>query len=364
VWALVAAIFAARVLEATTGFSLLYYTCLNSVFLLAGIVAALEAPSLIFRQIRFFLLLCLPLMCLQVAGAGEWTQALNTEYWITEEDVGAAKTVYPMLFKGYEDVTFNYGVGQGRPAGLMHANNVLSLIIIFGFALQFGRVRRARVTWTDALLVACMVLAMAKIVLLCVLLMLLWMWMMRDAVSRARATGIFWLTLIGYGIYALLFPGLFELQLSGAKILYSFSVRVIDVLETFSALDDSQRSALLNMMGDAHAYNYASDEDVGTLSGYAMLLRVWPLLVGAGVVLTPLFFAGLARARRQSGTIAATAFAAAVAVVLFPAAVPFFRAQLYWFIFGFAAVPFVTLVAPQFVERLVARGRAGDWGAR
>ena len=67
---------------------------------------------------------------------------------------------------------------------------------------------------------------------------------------------------------------------------------------------------------------------------------------------------------RVDPVIAATAFGAAVSVVLYPAAVPFFRAQIYWFVFGFAAIPFVFLFAPRFVHRLVERGREHDWGSK
>jgi hypothetical protein len=362
-WALAGAIVGARALEAVTGLSAPYFVAVNAAFLCAGIIAALEAPGLVFRQVRFFLLLCLPLMFLQVVGAGEWTQALNTEYWVNEQDFGNRKVIHPMLFQPLEFVQYNYGVGQGRPAGLLHANNVLSLIIIFGFVLQFGRVQRPRVTWTDAVLVGVTVLAMAKIVLLTVLLLMLWMWLLRDSVCRARATGVAFLFVIGYGIYALLFPGLFEMQLSGYKIMYSISVRVFDVLESFTGLSDSQRSTLLDMMGEARTYHYASDEDVGKLSGYALILEYWPVLVGGVLAMTPVFFLGLARLRARASTAAATAFAAALTVVLYPAAVPFFRAQMYWFVFGFAAVAFVILLAPRFANELIERGRREGLGA-
>jgi len=365
VWACViaVAIVAGRAVEAATGFSALYYIALNGAFLLIGIVVALEAPTLIYRQIRFFLALCLPLMFLQIVGAGEWTQALNTEYWGSELEIGQPKAVYPMLFQSIEYVQWHYGVGQGRPAGLLHANNVLSLIVIFGFVLQLGRVQRRQVTWTDAILVGAMVMAMAKIVLAVVILLFLWMWFLRDRVCRKRATGILILTFICYAIYALVFPGLFEMQLSAYKIMYSITVRVFDLLEAFTGLEDSQRAALINMMGDAQAYDYGSDDDVGKLSGYAMILNYWPLLFAVGLIMTPLFFKGLSSLRARYPVIAATAFGAAVTVVLYPAAVPFFRAQLYWYIFGFAAIPFLMLVAPRFAERLVERGRQTEWGS-
>jgi hypothetical protein len=364
-WACVfaAAIVAGRVLEAATGISTVYYVALNAAFLLVGIILALEAPTLVYRQVRFFLALCVPVMFLQVMGAGEWTQALNTEYLITEADAWNPKTVYPLLFQPIEYVEWHYSVGQGRPPGLLHANNVLSLIIIFGFVLQFGRAQRKNATWTDAILIACLVMAMAKIALFVVFLLMLWMWMLRDSVSSARATRVFWLIVIMYGLYALLFPGLFGWQLSGYKIMYSISVRVFDLLEVFQGLDDSQRSAIVNMMGDAQTYDYASDEDVGKLSGYALILNYWPVVAAIGLLMTPIFFTGLSRLRALYPVIAATAFGAAVTVVLYPAAVPFFRAQLYWFIFGFAAIPFLFLVAPRFVHRLIAQGREEGFGS-
>jgi hypothetical protein len=365
IWALGAAavIVAGRVFEAASGISAVYFVALNGTFLIVGIIVALEAPTLVYRQLRFVLALCVPIMFLQVMGAGEWTQALNTEYLMTEADSWVPKDVHPMLFKALDYVEWHYSVGQGRPAGLTHANNVLSLLIIFGFVLQFGRVKRPRVTWTDAVLVTTMVMAMAKIVLAVVILLMLWMWFLRDAESRKRATGILFLSIICYGIYALLFPGLFEMQLSAYKIMYSITVRIFDLIEAFTGLEDSQRAAIVNMMGDAQSYDYYSEDDVGKLSGYALILNYWPVLVAAGLIMTPLFFKGLSGLRANFPSIAATAFGAALTVVLYPAAVPFFRAQLYWYIFGFAAIPFLFLVAPRFVNLHVERGRQNGWGA-
>jgi hypothetical protein len=203
---------------------------------------------------------------------------------------------------------------------------------------------------------------MAKIVLLCVLIMLVWAFW-RGSVSRQRVLRILIITALSYGLYALLFPGMFAMQLSAYKVGYSVSVRIFDLLEVFSGLSVSQRSAVLDLLGNAQSYTYGSDEDVGKLSGYAMILNYWPLLLVAALIMIPLFFIGYGRLRARYPTIAATAYTTSITVFLYPAAVPFFKAQLYWFVFGFAVAPLLYLVAPQLLDRLVEHGRREGWGA-
>lgn len=344
-----------RLMEALTGsplMTLIYLTSLNSVFFLSGIIAATREPDLVYRQVRAFLAVCLPLMVLQVAGAGAWTQALNTEYYYSVEDIGRPKEVFPTLFRPAENL--KYGVGQGRPAGLLHANNVLSLVIIFGFALQLGKWKGRQVSATDLILVATMVLAMAKIVIAAFLAMVLWLLVSGNADHRARIRRLLLMTVVCYGVYAFLFPGLFATQLSTYKIMYSITVRLADMLAVFTALDGSQQAAILEALGGAAAiYRYGSEADVGGLSGYASILRMWPLLLGGAGVALPMFWLGVRRLRGISSRRALTAWLALIMVVLFPAAVPFFRAQLYWFAFGFAAVPFVMCLMPRTAARLL-----------
>ncbi|MEO7775014.1 MAG: hypothetical protein ABIT36_01295 [Steroidobacteraceae bacterium] len=343
-----------RVMEALTGsptMTLLYLISLNSVFFMSGIIAATREPDLVFRQVRTFLVACVPMMFLQVAGAGSWTQALNTEYWVDELQVGKEKEVYPTLFRTEENI--KYGVGQGRPAGFLHANNVLSLVIIFGFVLQMGRWKDKHVSATDLVIVATMVLAMAKIVIAAFLIMVLYMLVNGDSTQRSRVWRLLLVTAICYGVYAFLFPGLFAMQLSVYKIMYSITVRLTDMLAAFTALDASQQAAILDLLGDASFYNYASESDVGGLSGYASILMMWPLLLGAMLIGIPVFWLGARKLRKISSRRELTAWLALIAVVMFPAAVPFFRAQLYWFVFGFAAVPLIALLMPRTSARLL-----------
>lgn len=338
---------AARALRAMVGgrvSDLVYYFAINAVFFMAATVIAYGYAKLVRRQINRFFFLSVPLMVLQVAGAGVWTQALNTEYFV-EETAHKVKAVYPTLFVPFDDV--QYSVGQGRPAGFMHSNNVLSLVILLGVVLNAARTRGS-LTAGDLFVSAAMILAMAKIVFLGFFVIILWILLLERGVVRRYAVRLVALVVVWGVVYRFFFPGLFELQLSAYKVFYSVFVRLYDLIRVLPIREEFkavlERWLAWGEKLELAPYAYASEHDMGTLSGYAVAIGNWPYFTVAFVLALPILWKSIRLLRTQPRERRLAAIFGTIVAVLYPAAVPFFRAQLYWYLAGFAFLPVVMVL--------------------
>jgi hypothetical protein len=324
---------------------LFYAIPLASLFVLAGGITAAAMPRRIWSQLRFYFLLSVPLMLLQVAGAGSWALALNTE---TEAvgDLGAsaARTVYPTLLVPYDQVRF--AIGQARPAGVMHANNMLSFVIMLALAVQFGRIQSRRVTWTDALFCAALVLCMAKIVMLGFICLVVWFSVTGSCVQRARIRRVVLLTACLYAAYGLLFPGLFQHHFRLEHMSYSVLIRVNDFIATF----DPSGPAIQGVLARLQDTPTLSDPDDpgrgGMLSGYAMIVRLLPALAVVAMLASVPFCNSLRAVRLQSRAVGSTAIGVLLMVILFPVAVPAFGSPLYAFALGMGLMPMIWYYSP------------------
>jgi hypothetical protein len=321
------------------GWSYLAYAVpLHGLFLFAGSVVAMQARLRLLRQLRLYFLLTVPFMFLQVAGAGEWTLALNTETTaVGDSDISEARVVRRMLFvPPTEDPMLT--IGQSRPAGFMHANNILSFVIMFALALQFGRIRSPRPTSTDILFCTAMVLAMAKIVMLSFLIMVGWVFLTGSRRARRRVRGVVIATAALYAIYAFLFPLLFFHHFNVYHVTYSVYIRVNDFLGTLDP-DSPIAQYLAPKLEDTP--QLTADEGAAPLSGYAIVSNMLP----AVLIAAPIMFVVLRRSfvwmRRFSADGSRSALLVLMVALLFPAAVPYWRSPLYWFIFGAGLTPVV-----------------------
>jgi hypothetical protein len=334
---------------------LIYGLPLAALFAVAGSATALEMPERVRRQLKIYFALTVPFMLLQVAGAGSWTLALNTETLaVPDLEMDLARASYTTLFVPYEQALFS--IGQSRPAGFMHANNFLSLPIVFALAVQWGRIRSRRLTWSDVVVCSAVVLAMAKIVMLTFIVMALWLLWTGSAEERGRMRRVFVLLLGLYAAYALLFPGLFSHHFRWAHIGYSVLIRLNDFVAT---LDSSLPivGVLLEVLDGTPQLRDASQPDAtGVLSGYAFVSRWLPVLIPLALATSLPLRRGLRDLREHSVQASRTAELVLIACVIFPAAVPIFRSSVYWYIVGFAVAPIVWRYSPRLRSRIAAGG--------
>jgi hypothetical protein len=227
-------------------------------------------------------------------------------------------------------------IGQSRPAGFMHANNVLSFVIMVALALQFGRIRSPRVSWSDMVFVAAMVLAMAKIVMLSFVLMAGWLLVFGARIVRKRIRRVIVLSAALYALYAFLFPGLFAHHFDVSHVMYSVYIRMNDFVAT---LDPNNPIARLMARWLEGTPTLTSEEDSGMLSGYAMVARLLPFVALFAAAAFLVLRRSIRRIpptwRRESMSALLVLFVA----LLFPAAVPYWGSPLYWFVLGIGLMP-------------------------
>lgn len=334
---------------------LIYGVPLAALFAAAGGATALETPDRVRRQLRLYFVLTVPFMLLQVAGAGSWTLALNTQtLGVPDWQMELARASYSTLFVPYGEARFS--IGQSRPAGFMHANVFLSLAIVFGLAVHWGRIRSRRLTWGDAIMCAAVVMAMAKIVMLTVLVMLGWLLWSGSAEVRSRMRRVVVLLLGLYALYALLFPGLFFHHFRWFHISYSVLIRLNDFVATLDPSLPVLRVLASLLEGTPQLADPSNPDAVGVLSGYGSISRWLTVLVPLALVGSVLLRRGLRDLREQSVEASRTAELVLIACVLFPAGTPIFRSSVYWYFAGFAVAPIMWRYSPRL------RSRMAFWG--
>jgi len=366
---LVVALVVARIVGANSASGvgyLVYGIPLHTLFVMSGAITAARCYDRVYRQLRLYFIITLPMMILQMAGAGNWTLALNTETTAVSLDrIEQARVVSPTLFvSNLSDGARQPAIGQRRPAGFMHANNMLSIAIIFGIALQFARIYSRRVTWTDALYCTVMVLSGAKIVMLSFLIMIGWLGWTGSLIIRRRIVSISALVICILASYFLFFPGVFAHVFSSEILGVSVFSRVGEIVRIFLGDGGTGIAFLQDILATSAQGEYqmmltqvsSVEETLGALSGYVGLLRALPYLIAPGMVFAWLFRRGLLKVQHHSPIMMRLAVLSFMVVALVPAAIASaWQSHLYWFIVGFACFPLLPVISNSFNESIDLR---------
>jgi hypothetical protein len=308
---------------------------LGALFAAAGALIVSERPGITYRQLLLMAVISIPVMVLQMTGVAPWSEAINMEH------TADSALPVPTLFVGFDDLY--YRMAQARPSGLTHANNFLSLIGMFAFALHFSRIRTPRLMTRDWIIATFALLTMAKVTLLLMVVVVGWKLITGVRVERRRMTRAAGMLLLLIGIYAALFPGLLAANTAVYKVSYSFFVRANDFVD---ALPDN--SAVKGwLQGRLEGTFRAPARGGGGLTGYAQLTRLLPLMIVAGILVAPLVLTGVRRVRLRYPEATDTTVLIGFVMLLYPIAMPPFRMQIYWFIAGFALLPFFTVWEPR-----------------
>jgi hypothetical protein len=316
--------------EADLGFDV----ALGALFCAAGAVIVSERPGLVYRQLLVIAVVSIPLMLLQMSGLAAWSEALNTE------NVAGAGAPQPTLFVGEDELY--YRTSQARPASFTHANNFLSLLAGFALVLHFSRIRTARLTRRDLVICTFALLTMGKIVLLLFVVVLAWKLITGIRMERRRMLRVAVFTGCLLGVYAVVFPGLLANNISVYKISYSFFIRANDVADLLPP-DTMLRSWLEDRLAGTPRADW---KEAVTLSGYAQIIGILPYAAVGVLLLAPAFYQGFRRVRRRYPELIDMTVLTLFLVLLYPTAVPLFRAQIFWFIGGFALLPLFTVWEP------------------
>lgn len=326
------------VLDKIAGTRLPYIVFLNVLFLFAGAAAIARNRDLITTTLAVIVIASGIMMFLQVAGVGEWTQLLTTHGTVSD-GANVPKAPHPAFFVGYYESAANFL--QGRPAGLFHSNQFGSLLILVSLALVMsGR----RAIAAELLLCFVAVLSLSKAVFLGIALLCVF-YFFRD---RGKAIRIASFTAIGLAVYAVLFPGLFQIFLANPEIFWtSVVVRLVDFGAAAFGWDRDAVLAALDFMKSEGCSDCTVNREFvegvvmraatsQRVSSFSVLAPFTPILISIFAVATFVFLTSK-RARTRIREVVKTGdIAVFISLYCFCLASNFLNAQIFWLYMGFA----------------------------
>ena len=281
--------------------------------------------TLIYKQVMVFCLLNLILMILQTSNAGEWTMFLSHENLITS---------YPSIFVSVDNL--NFSMSQARPTGLFYSNNILSGVLLFSLALHFSK-NTNRYWWGSIILSAMIVYTSARIVYLGYIILGMFIIFFGGHINRKKYISNILLTIFFLWLYSIIYPGYFTLFWTTQSLLISVFYRLNDIVANLDS-GNIIRSQLESYLIDTPRLdNSISGEDI---SGFSAIIRVLPYFIGLLVVLFPIYIKRFKRQRIIAPQLTWVTFSCLLIFMIYPAAVPIFKSQFYWFFAGFAMLPF------------------------
>jgi hypothetical protein len=300
--------------------------------LLAAAAAALARhdPRLLHRQLLWLIGLSAPLMVLQIFGYPEIVHALRTDI----HDPVFGWVVLPTLFN--TDPNTGWSTIQGRPAGLMYANNFFSLIALFAIAVHLAAGRESDKKW-DWIIGLVAALAMAKIVFLG-LIVLTGVTVVVDREQRRRILRIWLALMVSMAGYYLVFRGLFLFNLSFTNILVNVTVRFQDIRAALLGADIAD--VVVNTL-EGGVWTYTIE--AGTQSGYATVAKYLPMIAVAFPIVAWFYVRRLSTLAIRDPLAASISRNASVAMLLAPVITAFFSAPFFAFAAGLASTPFWTM---------------------
>tara|TARA_B100000035_G_scaffold72540_1_gene59884 strand:- start:14322 stop:15560 length:1239 start_codon:yes stop_codon:yes gene_type:complete len=315
---------------------------LDLLFLLAGAKVFLTNPGLIPRQLYFFFFLCIPVMLLQITGASSFFMFWNTDYLhspeiLSPEELGTFKIieVYPTLFRSSEELYLM--IGQGRPSGLLHANNLLSYLICIGIALNAAfNEKKSYLSSQDYILAAISVLSMSLTVSVIYLISVIYL-LSENFAKAAKLLFAYSFMLL---IYYLFFPGIVENFFSETTLFSKIFSRFYELAYSIGFYD------FFTLTYDsASNIDYSFDPSQGSYNLITIIISnnlVFPILFLL-ILFAVAFFFSFARNRNsiiQIISLKGISFLIAVSLIV-QVSIPFILDIFGMFLFGFVLSPFL-----------------------
>jgi hypothetical protein len=309
----------------TAGLALLYGT--------AGAVVVWTKPKMLNRQFAALLFLSAPLMVVQLTGGPDWDWV---HMWRTDSHNASGYELFvPIL--GQTNPQSGWGTFQLRPAGIIYANNFLSIVVLFGMALHLARMEGRRLAHSDRFLAAVLTLAMAKLLFLAYLVFLSGYLIFGSADRRWRMLKLTSLLTLFLALYWWLFPGAFIYNLSPTSILLNFTIRWADLLGSLTG--GGVISLIAENLNGVSTYTILT----GSESGYAKIGRRLPWLAAMALVMLPVYVGRLRTIWRHDPQLGRIVINIAVAACLAPLITWFLTGPFFLCAAGAAFLPLAAL---------------------
>lgn len=320
-----------------------YHLATGLLFGVAGAAIFIHRCEVLHRQMMVFVFLSIPFMLLQILGV-PWSRVLRTDDSGTVADYELGS----LLFQSEEGVGLN--VLQLRPAGLLHANVFLSIVMLPTMAIHFSRWQGSRLEWRDVAVLSVVVLGMNKILILATMVFALWYLVAGPTGNRlrmAKYVGVAGLLIL---LYSFLFPGAIARNLSPELIYVNFAIRLADVQAVLAGLPATE--VVVEGWDDTvlRTGTYAA----GAQSAIAALARHWQLALALSIVVGLLLIHRLRVLRRNRPDLANLARNGLVASFLALLITSFLGSPFFAFwAGGFVVMPFLirNTRRPRFPQR-------------
>ena len=335
------------IIGASTFFYIGYKVSILSLTFLCGIIYANQHLDLIYKQVLIFGIFNMIMMVLQLCNAGDWTQFLSTE----STSLFGEKKTYDLLFLPYDQIGDNYNVIQARPSGLLRSNNILSGFVIFGFALHFSREKK-RLWWGTLIFCAMMVLAGARIIYLCYLIMMVIIifgknkFLIKKAINSLICTGVLLF------IYYIFFPGLFINWWSFDGIFFNIFIRINNIIAAIGP-GNVIKIFLENVFQDTPTSDLDTSIGDGVLSSFTYFAKYIYLFIFLVIIFAIIFIKSKKRQLLVTPKLYLLSTLCLVNFILYPAAVIIILDQVYWFTSGFALCSISLWLPNSYTDRLL-----------
>ncbi|MDB9757119.1 hypothetical protein OAB62_05525 [Pseudomonadales bacterium] len=265
----------------------IYQVSLAVMFFLTGLVCYGDKPQKLRTLLVVYLFINIPFLLMQITGATPLVMTWGTDYLHTAsilsiEEVGTFPKipVYPTFLVPRDEIVFM--IGQSRPAGLMAANNVLSVIVCFSLFLNLQLRRKSVLNVGDLVVNFVAVLVMSKLVFVTIFIVYVLGLMDEKSFIRKASVKNLAVFFCFIGMYYLFFPGLFLNLFSISSFAASFGMRLIDV---FASLNIAHWSNFFFFASDEYGLmnlTFGSDQELGHVSGLARTISspfIIPILI-------------------------------------------------------------------------------------
>ncbi len=313
---------------------------LGGIFFIVGGKIYGENPKLLYKQIILFFLISIPFMICQITGVSSIFMQWNTDYAhsidvLDLSEIGTFKLipVYPTLFIELDEL--NYQIGQGRPSGLLNANNILSIFVLIGVVLNLITTKTVNVRYSDLVVICILVLTMSFMAFFGTLLLYIYGFLFVGRVWRIKSLKLLIMLFTFLSLYYFFFPGLFKVNFGESKFLMSTLTRGLDIANAlgFSGIND----ILFDQVSQV-GLSFSEDSSYSQISLILKSEFLIPLLFS--VLFITLFYlkrAILFKKVRRKNTREFGIFL--FSLVLSQFAIPYLEAPSFQFLLGFALYP-------------------------
>lgn len=325
-------------LTSIDAFQNLRVLCLGLNFCLCSAYVFGENIRLLHKHMIVFWIFNLVIMIFQMHGIHSIFLGWNTEIasdprFMSVEDVGtfrialAHKTFLVQLKDLY------VSVGQMRPSGLFHSNNVMSVFISFSLVINQVLKKEKRIQLTDFILIAVAVLSMSKLAVVVLLFISFSSLIFSYPLQRAYFIQSLSIVAVIMFVYYLMYPGLFLLNVSPEIMWSSFLLRFVDLGNSLgldlSNLFYEQQQMVGRLYNSEFSYSFF---------GQLLKNKFFPLALFL-IFLSFVFYiySGMRAGIKNLGN-----YISVGAVLIFTQfAVPFVKAPSFQLLFGIACYPVI-----------------------